>query len=85
MLPPLAETGSLFDMSQVESLNGYITNLLKVLDLLSQLLDLTPPHLVCVIDSFHVFGLSIKNTKHTRDLLCVIEQSLEKEHKVFEF
>lgn len=73
VLPPLTETGPLIDMSQVESLDGNITSLPKALDLFSQLLALAPPYLVCVIDSFHVFEPSIKNTTYARAFLGVIK------------
>ena len=85
VLPPLTETGPLIDMSQVESLDGNITSLPKALELFSQLLTLAPPYLVCVIDSFHDFEPSIKNTTHTRDFLGVIKKSLDLEHKIFKF
>ena len=85
VLPPLTETGPLIDMSQVEILDGSITSLSKALDLFSQLLALAPPYLVCVIDSFHVFEPSIKNTTDASDFLSVIKQSLDLENKIFKF
>ena len=85
VLPPLTDTDALIDMAQVESLDGSITSFPKALVLFSQLMALTPPFLICIIDGFHAFEPSIRNTTHAREFLGAIKDSLGLENKIFKF
>ena len=85
VIPTASGTSPPIDDIQAASLDGTIASLEKAIGIFSRLLASSPPFLICVIDSFHVFESSVNDTTHTRDLLTVIRKSLEAEGKVIKF
>ncbi|CAD6588021.1 MAG: hypothetical protein ASARMPRED_003382 [Alectoria sarmentosa] len=83
LLPPLTNIGSLITFSQVASLKASFSSWSLALRILSKLLVVAPPFLLCVIDGFHAFEVPETDSKSTRELLSVFQNAMEMEHKIF--
>ena len=83
LLPPLTNIASLVDVSQIASLNASYTSWPLALQILSKLLDVGPPFLLCVVDGFHAFETPDVDSTPSRELLGVFQTATEVEHKVF--
>lgn len=82
LLPPLTNIGSLIAASQVTSLNASFTSWPLALQILSKLLTVAPPFLLCVVDGFHAFENPETDSTLTRELLGVLQAAMKEEHKV---
>ena len=82
LLPPLTNIGSLITASQIAELNASITSWPLALEILSKLLTVAPSFLLCVVDGFHAFESSGTDLTPTRELLGVLQNAMEVEHKV---
>ncbi len=83
LLPPLTNLGSLLDASQLTSLKASYTSWPLALQILSKLLDVGPPFILCVVDGFHAFETPDVDSTPTRELLHVFQNAMEAEQKVF--
>lgn len=82
LLPPLTDIGSLLTASQVASLNTSFGGWPIALEILSKLLTMAPPFLVCVIDGFYAFENPGMDSMPTHELLSVLQNAMEEEQKV---
>ena len=82
LVPPLTNMGSLIAISQVASLEASIASWPLALQILSKLLVVAPPFLLCVIDSFHAFETPEMSSMPTSELLSVFQNAMEAEQKV---
>ena len=83
LLPPLMCVGSLMTSSEAASLKASSSSWHSALRMLSSLLTVAPPFLICVIDGFHAFESPDLDPAATRELLSVFQKAIEVEHKIF--
>lgn len=82
LLPSLTNIASLLNVSQINSLEASFTSWPLALQILSKLLDVGPPFLLCVVDGFHAFEIPDIDSTPTRDLLGVFQNAMKFEQRV---
>lgn len=83
LIPPLTDIGSVVSFSQAASLKTSLTSWPSSLQILSNLLTMAPPLLLCIIDGYYAFETSSTNPTATRELLEVLRKSGHMKQKVF--
>lgn len=83
IIPPLTKTTLHLSLTQLTALDLSPTSWTLALHVLARLLEHSPPLLLCVIDSFHQLDMSPTSSTHTHELLCVLQNAMKTEGKVF--
>ena len=82
-IPPLTDVGSLVPLSQVATLETSLASWSSSLQILSSLLAIAPPFLLCIIDGYHTFEPSTTNSAASRELLEVLQKTVHMDQRVF--
>ncbi|KAL8795189.1 MAG: hypothetical protein Q9195_002344 [Heterodermia aff. obscurata] len=83
LIPPLTDMASVVPLSQAASLKPSLTSWPSSLQILSNLLKIAPPFLLCIIDGYYAFESSTTNSAATHELLEVLRKTGLMEQKVF--
>ena len=83
LIPPLTDVGDVIPFSQAASLKTSHASWSSSLRILSSLLAIAPPFLLCIIDGYYAFESPISDPIATRELLGVLQKPVDTKDKVF--
>ena len=83
LIPPLTDVGFVVPFSQAASLRASLADWPSSLWILSSLLTIAPPLLLCVIDGYYAFESLTSDPAATRELLEVLQKTVHIKDRVF--
>ena len=83
LIPPLTDIGDVILFSQAASLKTSLASWSSSLRILSSLLAIGPPLLLCIIDGYFAFESPNSDAVATRELLGVLQKTVDTKDKVF--
>lgn len=83
LIPPLTDVGSLVPLSQAATLETSLASWSTSLQILSSLLTIAPPFLLCIIDGYYTFESSTTDSTASRELLEVLQKTVHMNQRVF--
>ena len=83
LIPPLTDVGDVVPFSQAASLETSLASWSSSLRILSSLLTIAPPLLLCIIDGYFAFESPNSDAVATRELLRVLQKTVDTKDKVF--